>query len=198
MSSKMVSVKAEESRQTQTKQQERSKAKESLKSTFNFEKPRQTKAQPATVLPAKSGQSFELTTLTDVSRAEPKFPFVEKEEPGKAPRPMPQPRVYQPEIAQKEEEIVAEIPQPKPKVDDKIEIIESVAPKKPRPKIETGSPDITKEVAKITKHKALPEKEERPKITNLDEDFDEDADDLDKIKGNIMKVLTRLDQAEVE
>ena len=32
----------------------------------------------------------------------------------------------------------------------------------------------------------------------IDDDFDEDGDDLDKIKGDIMRVLTKLDQAEVE
>ena len=55
-------------------------------------------------------------------------------------------------------------------------------------------PDIKKEVAKINEHKALPE----PKLTTFDDDFDEDGDDLDKIKGDIMKVLSKLDQAEVE
>jgi hypothetical protein len=57
-------------------------------------------------------------------------------------------------------------------------------------------PDLNKEVAKITEHKALPE--QKPKPATLDDDFDDDADDLDKIKGDIMKVLSKLDQAEVE
>jgi len=34
--------------------------------------------------------------------------------------------------------------------------------------------------------------------TQDNDDFDDDADDLDKIKGDIMKVLSKLDQAEVE
>ena len=83
----------------------------------------------------------------------------------------------------------------KPKVEDKIEIIQSVTPK-PETKIET-KPDINKEVAKITEHKALPEPNKEKPVT-IDDDFDDDADDLDKIKGNIMKVLSKLDQAEVE
>ena len=32
----------------------------------------------------------------------------------------------------------------------------------------------------------------------IDNDFDDDTDDLDKIKGDIMRVLSKLDQAEVE
>jgi hypothetical protein len=101
----------------------------------------------------------------------------------------------QTELIKPREEIVEEIIQPKPKVEDKIEIIQSVAPK-PEINFET-KPDINKEVAKITEHKALPEPE-KPKTTTLDDDFDDDTDDLDKIKGNIMRVLSKLDQAEVE
>ncbi len=88
-------------------------------------------------------------------------------------------------------EIIREIVQPK--IEDKIEIIQSVIAK-PEIKLET-KPDINEEVAKITEHKALPE----PKKSNiLDDDFDEDTDDLDKIKGEIMKVLSKIEQAEVE
>jgi hypothetical protein len=80
---------------------------------------------------------------------------------------------------------------------DKIEIIQSVIAK-PEIKFET-KPDINKEVAKITEHKALPEpKKSNPSIV-LEDDFDEDnSDDLDKIKGEIMKVLSKIEQAEVE
>jgi len=91
-------------------------------------------------------------------------------------------------------ELYQEIIQPRAKVEDKIEIIQASTPR-PTPVIET-KPDIDKEVAKITEHKALPEPEQKP-IT-LDDDFDDDTDDLDKIKENIMKVMSKLDQAEVE
>ena len=57
---------------------------------------------------------------------------------------------------------------------------------------------IDKEVAKITEHKALPQPEQKPKTLTIDDDFDDDGDDLDKIKGDIMRVLSKLDQAEVE
>ena len=80
-------------------------------------------------------------------------------------------------------------------MEDKIDIIQSVSPK---PEINLGTkPDLNKEVAKITEHKALPEPI-KPKPVTLDDDFDDNADDLDKIKGDIMRVLSKLDQAEVE
>ena len=162
----------------------------SIKETFNFEKPKEKKIDPIAIPPTKSRQSFELTTLTNISRKEPKFPLFEKE--GKeVVSPIPQPKIIQTELIKPKEEIVKEVVSPKSKVEDKIEIIqESIS--KPVPKIET-KPDIDKEVAKITEHKALPEPE--IKSNSSDDDFD---DDLDKIKGNIMKVLSKLDQAEVE
>jgi hypothetical protein len=146
------------------------------------------------VIPPKSRQSFELTTLTNVSRGEPKFPLFENE-PKQVTKPMPQPRVIPTEVIKPKDEIVQEIIQPKPKVEDKMEIIQSVSPK-PEINLET-KPDLNKEVAKITEHKALPEPIKSKPVT-LDDDFDDDADDLDKIKGDIMRVLSKLDQAEVE
>lgn len=191
LSSKIVSAKVETEKEGKESKQDISK---SFKNTFNFEVPKKTETKPIEIPATRSRQSFELTTLTNISRKEPKFPLFEKEE-KQVVKPMPQPRVMQTELIKPREEIVEEIIQPKPKVEDKIEIIQSVTPK-PEVNFET-KPDINKEVAKITEHKALPEPE-KPKTTTLDDDFDDDTDDLDKIKGNIMRVLSKLDQAEVE
>jgi len=161
-----------------------------IKNTFNFEKSKDIKIEPIEIPATKSRQSFELTTLTNISRKEPKFPLFGKEEKEVVSQ-IPHPKIIQTELIEPKEEIVKEVVSPKSKVEDKIEIIqESIS--KPVPKIET-KPDIDKEVAKITEHKALPE----PEIKSIppDDDFD---DDLDEIKGNIMKVLSKLDQAEVE
>jgi len=189
LSSKMVSSKVEtQEKKPVAKQETKLKSK-----AFNFDKPKESKMDPIEIPPTKSRQSFELTTLTNVSRRKPKFPLFE--EPKQAAKPMPQPRVIPTEAIKPKEEIVQEIIQPKPKVEDKIEIIQSVTPK-PESKIEL-KPDLNEEVAKITEHKALPEPvKEKP--ATLDDDFDVDGDDLDKIKGDIMKVLSKLDQAEVE
>ena len=155
---------------------------------------KKSKMDPIVIPPTKSKQSFELTTLTNISKGEPKFPLFENK-PKQVVKPMPQPRVVPTEVIKPKEEIVQEIIQPKPKVEDKIEIIQSVVPK-PEINLET-KPDLNKEVAKITEHKALPEPT-KPKPVTLDDDFDDDTDDLDKIKGDIMRVLSKLDQAEVE
>ena len=72
--------------------------------------------------------------------------------------------------------------------------IEDNGEKRITPTIETR-PDITKEVAKISEHKALPEPKQ---VTNPIEEELDDVDELEKIKGDIMKVLSKLDQAEVE
>jgi hypothetical protein len=197
LSSKMTSAKIQtpEIKKEQVKQ----KISESIKDTFNFETSKDVKIKPIEIPATKSRQSFELTTLTNVPRKEVKFPLFEKEEIKQVVKPMPQPKIIQTELIKPKEkiiqetitpreEIVQEIITPKQKVEDKIEIIQSVTSK-----LEI-KPDIKKEVAKISEHKALPE----PKIATFDDDFDEDSDDLDKIKGDIMKVLSKLDQAEVE
>ncbi len=195
LSSKIVTSKVEtESKEKEVKKEPKQDISKSFKNTFNFDIPKKTESKPIEIPATRSRQSFELTTLTNISKNEPKFPLFEKEE-KQVVKPMPEPRVIQTELIKPKEDIVEEIIQPKPKVEDKIEIIQTVTPK-PEVSIET-KPDINKEVAKITEHKALPEPE-KPKTTTLDDDFDDDTDDLDKIKGNIMRVLSKLDQAEVE
>ncbi len=185
--SKMTSAK------NKTPEEEKQELNQSTSKPFNFKKPIETKAEAISIPPTSSSQSFELTTLTTISKKKSKFPLLMNEESKKEiVNPMPQPTIIQSEKIKPKEEIVQEIIQPKQKVEDKIEIIQSVTPE---PVVETKL-DINKEFAKITEHKALPEPEQKP-IT-LDDGFDDDADDLDKIKGNISKILSKLDQAEVE
>lgn len=192
LSSKMLSTKVETPKVKVPEVKQETKQK--ISNVFNFDKPKESKMDPIVIPPTKSRQSFELTTLTNISRGEPKFPLFGNE-PKQVVKPMPQPRVIPTEVIKPKDEIVQEIIQPKPKVEDKIEIIQSVTPK-PEINLET-KPDLNKEVAKITEHKALPEPIKSKPVT-LDDDFDDDADDLDKIKGDIMRVLSKLDQAEVE
>jgi len=191
LSSKMANSKIQSSEIKQEKEEIKKQISKSIKDTFNFEKPKETKIDPIAIPPTKSRQSFELTTLTNISKTEPKFPLFEKKEVVK---PMPQPKIIQTELVKPKEEIIKEIIQPK--VEDKEEIIQSITPK-PEILLE-NKPDLGKEVAKITEHKALPEPEQKPKVSTLEDDFDDDTDDLDKIKGDIMRVLSKLDQAEVE
>jgi hypothetical protein len=191
LSSKMTSAKVE----TPTVQvpEIKQETKQKISNVFNFDKPKESKMEPIEIPPTKSRQSFELTTLTNISRKESKFPLFE--ETKQVVKQMPQPRIIQEELIKPRDEIIQEIIQQNPKVEDKIEIIQSVTPK-PDIRFET-KPDLNKEVAKITEHKALPEPIKEKSVTS-DNDFDDNTDDLDKIKGDIMRVLSKLDQAEVE
>ena len=193
LSSKISSSKIQTPEIKQEKEEIKQQISKSIKESFNFEKPKEKRIDPIAIPPTKSRQSFELTTLTNISKTEPKFPLFEKKEVVK---PMPQPKIIQTELIKPKEEIVKEVVQPKSKVEDKVEIIQSISPK---PEISFENKlDLDKEVAKITEHKALPQPEQKPKVTTMDDDFDDDTDDLDKIKGDIMRVLSKLDQAEVE
>ena len=167
LSSKMLNSKIQTPEIKQEKEEIKQEIPKSIKETFNFEKPKETKIEPIAIPPTKSRQSFELTTLTNISRTEPKFPLFKKKE------------------------VVKEITQPK--VEDKVEIIQSITAK---PSLFENKPDLDKEVAKIAEHKTLPE--QKPKVSTIGDDFDDDTDDLDKIKGDIRRVLSKLDQSEVE
>jgi len=167
------------SERIRTEEEQRTKIEtKSKKNLFSFEKPEVVKSDSIVIPPTKERQSFELTTLTKLSKKEPKFPLFEKQIPVK-------------------EEIVKETIRSEPKITEKIEMVKEVLTK---PIILGPKPDLTKEVEKITKFKALPEpqKEKHKLVENIDEDFDEDSDDIDKIKNEIMNVLSKLDQAEVE
>ena len=191
LSTKISNSKIQTPEIKQEKEEIKKQISKSIKDTFNFEKPKDVKINPIIIPPTKSRQSFELTTLTNISKTEAKFPSFEKKEVAKI---MPQPKIFQAELIKPKEQIVAEIIQPKITVEDKIEIVQSITSK---PTFET-KPDLDKEVAKITEHKALPEPQEKSKVSISDDDIDEDTDDLDKIKSDIMRVLSKLDQAEVE
>ena len=148
------------------------------KNTFNFEKPEIINSEINFVPRPKEKQSFELTTLTQISKKEPKFPLFEKQ-------------------IQAKEEIISKTISPKSNIQEKIEFVQEVSNKP----VNLGpKPDLIKEVEKITKFKALPEpqKEKTKIVENIDDEFDEDSDDIDKIKNEILNVLSKLDQAEVE
>ena len=176
------------SKQSEFKKETKQEISKTIKSSFNFEKQKNSKIEPIEITPTRSKQSFELTTLTNVSRKEPKFPLFDEKQ-KEVTKPMPEPKIIQTEI--------------KPKQRTAQKIIEPQIEKQEITITETSQKfgsnlDIKKEVAKITEHKALPEPKQKPKSIDLEDGFEDDSDDLDKIKGDIMKVLSKLDQAEVE
>lgn len=155
------------------KKSEAKQPKAPAKDAFDFES-----KQTATQSPAKPRQSFEITTLTNLSR-----------------KPRPQP---------KEHTEPAVLANTKPKKTEAQAVLESGLPASKKPKktepaakVLAEKPDIAKEVARFNKFKALPEPDKANAITP-DEELEDDSDDIDKIKGDIKKVLYKLDQAEVE
>ena len=176
LSSKMSSGKIQTPKIKQEKEEIKQQISKSIKDTFNFEKPKETKIEPIVIPPTKSKQSFELTTLTNISRTEPKFPLFEKKETKEVIQPMPKPKIIQTELVKPKEEVIQPIPKPIVSFENK--------------------PDLQKEVTKIVENKSLVE--QKPKVSTIDDDFDDGTDELDKIKGDIMRVLSKLDQAEVE
>jgi hypothetical protein len=187
LSSKMSSGKIQTPKIKQEKEEIKQHISKSIKDTSNFEKPKETKIEPIVIPPTKSRQSFELTTLTNISQTEPKFPLFEKKETKGIIQSMPKPKIIQTELIKPKEEII------QPKVEDKVEIIQSMP--KPKVSLET-KPTLDKEIIKITEHKAL--QEQKSKVSTIDDDFDDGSDELDKIKGDIKRVLSKLEQTEVD
>ena len=127
-----------------------------------------------TNLAHEKSKLLELTTVTKPSSKDPEFPLLKKSI---------EPKDTMGEVKPSKKEMRETV---RPNIEDNKEILRTSIVK----------PDINKEFAKITEHKALPE----PKISSKvsDDDFDDNTDDLDKIKGDIMKVLSKIEQAEVE
>jgi hypothetical protein len=128
-------------------------------------------------IPSIQKKPIELTTLTELSAKITDFPLFEQ-----------QPRNIQMEIMKEQ------IEKPQAKSEEKIEILQT----------STSSTDLQKQELniEIPKQETLPviiENKPKPtiKLPN-EENIEDDDDDLDKIKGEIMKTLSKLEQAEVE
>ena len=114
---------------------------------------------------------IEITTLTEIPSKINDFPLIEQ-----------QPRKIQMEIIKEQTE----------KPQNKIEILQT----------STNSNNEQKQETEVPKQETLPiiiENKPKPtiKLPN-EENIEDDDDDLDKIKGEIMKTLSKLEQAEVE
>ena len=122
----------------------------------------------------------EFATLTEIPNRPIEFPLFEK----KQVEPKP--------------EIVKEIPKPQEKpepVQTTLQEITPVITPQTTPSLPQPKPEI-----EAPKAEELPEPKPKPKL-NLpaeDESEEDDTDDLEKIKGEIMKTLSKLEQAEVE
>ena len=120
-----------------------------------------------------SPRPVEITTLTELPLKVSKFPLIEQK-----------PRDIQMEIIQ---ERIDNQPQ---KVEDKGEVLQ------------TSNVSTNFEKSEISRQETLPALiEQKPKPTIKlpeEENIEDDDDDLDRIKGEILKTLSKLEQAEVE
>ncbi len=135
------------------------------------ERPQQKVIIPTIQAAREVPRSVELTTLTEISNKHPEFPFIEQKS------------------LQPKSEIVEEVVKQHEKAPEKVEIIQTML----KQEIQTQLPAQQQNTTQIEQEKP------QTSLKIPDEDkIEEDEDDLDKIKGEIMKTLSRLEQAEVE
>ena len=231
LSSKITSVKTnpvtstqKPSEETQKQQEPKQKFSQSIKETFTFEKtsnkdniadyaktnPFAETTKQSSSLSSKPRQSFEFTTLTNVSKTQPKESLFEEIQPKKEivkknltqetiKDEVPSSQIESPKKSTFQESISSEITPTK----EEPKIVPQINLKTEQPSKLGPQPDLRKQVAKITEHKALPEPKPQEKLKTKpidahEDEFYDDTDDLEKIKGDIMRVLSKLDQAEVE
>ena len=144
------------------------------------EKPRQKVIIPTIQAAPQLPISVELTTLTEISNKHPEFPFIEQ-------KPL-----------QPKSEIVEETVKQDEKAPEKVEINQTTL--KPEVKPEIPNQEILTQVPAPQQNDIQIEQEKPQTLLKIpDEDkIDEDENDLDKIKREINKTLSRLEQAEVE
>lgn len=120
---------------------------------------------------------IEITTLTELPSKITDFPLIEQ-----------QPRDIQMEIMKER------IEKPQAKIAEKIEILQTSTSPTVQQKQEVNS-----DVPKQETSPSIIENKPKPTIKlPTEENIEDDDDDLDKIKGEIMKTLSKLEQAEVE
>lgn len=163
---------------SQIPEKESHKPKQESKEKVAIEEKTPEKPRPQVSVPTiqvSPPKPVELTTLTEISTKTLQFPFFES-------KPTPP-----------KKEIVEEVSKPEQKVPEKIEIIQTTS-SIPEMKPETPSQQVSPVFTPPTPQESMP----KPVVELPDEEKIEDEDDLTKIKGEIEKALSRLEQAEVE
>lgn len=132
-----------------------------------------TKDSTSDIIQQRPPSSVEITTLTELPSKVSEFPLIEQK-----------PRDIQMEIIQER------IDNQLQKVEEKVE------------SLQTNNISTNFEKSEIPRQETLPTLiEQKPKPTIKlpeEENIEDDDDDLDRIKGEIMKTLSKLEQAEVE
>ena len=163
---------------SQIPEKESPKPKQESKEKVAIEEKAPEKPRPQVSVPtiqASPPKPVELTTLTEISTKTLQFPFFES-------KPTPP-----------KKEIVEEVLKPEQKVPEKIEIIQ-ITSSIPEMKSEAPSQQVSPVFTSSTPQESVP----KPVVELPDEEKIEDEYDLTKIKAEITKALSRLEQAEVE
>jgi len=126
-------------------------------------------------------RSVEITTLTEIPNRIPEFPIEFVKPAVAAPKPIVKQEVINP---------IVEIEQPKPVEIQPLEM--------PKPVIETPQPAI--ETPHLEQQAPIEKKIQIPTALKIPEEekLEEDDKDIDKIKNQIMKALSKLEQVDVE
>jgi len=150
-----------------------------MRDAFKHDEGQRAQKTESVEIPKARKRPMEITTLTSIPKSVPKYPFEEK--------PRPAPRPERPPEPQETGQI------PRPNATREEEILRAGAGMAGP---DLGLPDPESRLPKPAAPKALPRPEEAPKTAGGEEDGDDD--DLEKIKGEILKTLSKLEQAEVE
>ena len=173
----VASVETEEPKQKSSEVVKKPKEQGKIQTTLQTPKEptKEIKIIPAESLPPKP-RAVEITTLTELPAKISEFPLIDEKQ-----------KSTQMDIVQK-------IEQPQKKLDEKIEILQSSISS-----TNFDKPEVKIDVPKQETPVEFVENKPKPTIKLPEEEkIDDDDDDLDKIKGEIMKTLSKLEQAEVE
>jgi len=164
-------------RRTDAREPEKPNPIRGMREAFRPGEGQRAQKTEAVEIPKARKTPMEITTLTSIPETVPKYPLEEKPRPERPPEPQETEQTPRPKAISEKEEIPqtgAGMARPDFKLPD--------------PKSEPPGPAAPK---------ALPEPEGEAPKTAGDAEEDDD-DDLEKIKGDILKALSRLEQAEVE
>lgn len=184
--SKVIQTKEEKPKQITKPSIVETKVTEKLEEKNFFEKieqkikdiPGQKMIQPIQLPPSKIHKPVEITTLTEIPSKPFDFSSIQQK-------------------PKQKETIIKEIQTSPQEIQPKVEKVRQSKVSLSAAEIQNLREILPKEITQ----KALPAPQEKtkPSVNLLDDDnVEDDDDDLEKIKGEILKTLSKLDQAEVE
>ena len=177
-----ATIQTKENKESTTSKVEKSNPIKRMRETFKFDNKQPTQVIPAIEIPKARKSHMEITTLTSIPRDIPKYPFEEKINDDKSQKIEDETKPNNTVIKEEEENILQNNDQTTSS-EIKIPDLKSELPKSPTIQTTLPKPAEIKEIPKTT-------------LDNEDDNEGDDDDDLEKLKGQILKTLTKLEQAE--